>query len=71
MTVKEYFQKLQQHDWFYDYSDDHRVWQRGVNSRDELYRAFSIDEKFKVMYNDYYAYIGGKRDTQPKLEDYQ
>jgi tRNA G26 N,N-dimethylase Trm1 len=22
-------EKLQQHDWYYQYSDDHRVWKRG------------------------------------------
>lgn len=27
---------LQTHDWFFDYSDDHRVWKRGVEERKEI-----------------------------------
>ena len=27
--LKEYYQQLTWHDWFYEYSDDHSVWRRG------------------------------------------
>jgi hypothetical protein len=27
---------LQFHDWYYDYSDDHRVWKRGTAERDAI-----------------------------------
>lgn len=27
---------LATHDWYFDYSDDHSVWQRGVNERKEI-----------------------------------
>jgi hypothetical protein len=29
-------QLLASHDWYYDYSDDHRVWRRGVAQRDAI-----------------------------------
>ena len=32
------FQRLKNHDWYYGYSDDHRVWQRGRQRQQELIR---------------------------------
>lgn len=37
-------QKCQSHDWFYNYSDDHRVWQRGKDER------HVIDELLKKLF---------------------
>lgn len=34
--MEEYIQKLLSHDWFYEYSDDHKVWKKGVNQRGEI-----------------------------------
>ena len=33
---------LKTHDWYYEYSDDHRVWQRGRDERDEIRRQIDI-----------------------------
>lgn len=30
---EQYEALLKAHDWFYEYSDDHRVWQAGVTER--------------------------------------
>lgn len=35
-TIELYREKLAFHDWTYEYSDDHRVWQKGTQQRDEL-----------------------------------
>jgi len=35
-ALDEFERALQQHDWYYDYSDDSRVWRRGNNQRIEL-----------------------------------
>ena len=32
MERAEFGKKLKQHDWYYGYSDDHRVWTRGRNA---------------------------------------
>jgi hypothetical protein len=29
LTVEEYSKVLEEHDWYFSYSDDHRVWKRG------------------------------------------
>ncbi|HEX2753296.1 MAG TPA: hypothetical protein VHP34_09415 [Alphaproteobacteria bacterium] len=33
---ENYRKLLRAHDWYYDYSDDHSVWKRGVAARDTL-----------------------------------
>lgn len=34
--LTEFTNDLKSHDWFYDYSDDHSVWNRGRNERKQL-----------------------------------
>lgn len=29
MTLDEYIQALKKHDWYFEWSDDHRMWQAG------------------------------------------
>ena len=36
MDQIEYFKKLQSHDWYYDYSDDNRVWEKGRRESQRL-----------------------------------
>ena len=39
MERAEFGTKLRQHDWYYAYSDDHRVWTRGRNQMQALRTA--------------------------------
>lgn len=39
MTLAEYTAALQTCDWFYAYSDDHSVWQRGEEAMQQLRAA--------------------------------
>ena len=32
MDLVEYFKELQRHDWYYEYSDDHKGWEKGKNN---------------------------------------
>ena len=58
-------------DWWYDYSDDHRVWTRGVNDEKELERlAESLGESGKEMFFKFrYDYKMGKIE-RPQLSDF-
>ena len=51
--MQDYVQKLKSHDWTYDYSDDHRVWQKGSAERDELHRLADILDPDHKMWNKY------------------
>lgn len=52
-AMDDYITKLKRHDWSYDYSDDHSVWQRGFAERDAIRNLQKvIDPDFEV-YNKY------------------
>ena len=40
-AIEMFEQMLGEHDWYYDYSDDHRVWQKGRTAYDVLLRKYS------------------------------
>ena len=50
---------LKTHDWYYRYSDDHRVWSKGREQADEIQRQLSIccglglDAIAQELYNKY------------------
>jgi len=37
-TLAQFEAALAEHDWYFDYSDDYSVWQRGIRQHDELLR---------------------------------
>ena len=48
MSLFEFYRLLQRHDWSYNYSDDHRVWQKGMdeaNMIQHILKGNSRDEK--------------------------
>lgn len=44
MKLVEFIELLQRHDWYYQYSDDHRVWQRGQSQWNRI-RAIREENK--------------------------
>ena len=51
--MQDYVQKLKSHDWTYEYSDDHRYWQKGSAERDELHRLADILDPDHKIWNKY------------------
>ena len=48
-TIEQYRQALQSHDWFYDCTEDPRVYRRGAEKRQELYAMqYQLDRNFKI-----------------------
>jgi hypothetical protein len=41
MTLEKLETMLNSHDWFYDFSDDHRAWERGRSQRVEIEEAIA------------------------------
>lgn len=53
MTEQQYRDKLQHHDWYYNYSDDASVWRKGFEADKELQAAQkSLDPDYKI-WNEY------------------
>lgn len=50
---QRYIQELKLHDWYYDMSDDHRVWVKGKNQRHDLGKLqIEVDPNFEI-WNQY------------------
>ena len=52
-TPEDFLEILNKHDWYYDYSDDHRVWTRGHDNWKLICRIREKDEMFEKIYQAY------------------
>lgn len=62
----QYVQKLSAHDWYFDYSDDHRVWSRGNEKSKELQSKAKSDPVYKGAYE---AYVAFNNSTELKTRE--
>lgn len=71
-TLNEYYDELEQHDWFFEYSDDNRVWRAGVNNRNKLIEMSKESEEHKTLYDGFYRFhfsgpsFGTIKNIKPK-----
>ena len=59
MTLQEFYDLLKRHDWTYNYSDDHRVWQKGLDESKMIQHILmgnSKDLRFRKLYDEYQAW---------------
>src|SRR3954467_12099314 len=67
MSIEEFFQACQRHDWTYEYSDDHSVWERGRRSKAALESGASEDPVKATILHDFRAYVfSGESFGKPK-----
>ena len=72
-AMDDYIAKLKAHDWTYDYSDDHRVWQRGSKEADEIRSLGDIldpDRKLYKQYSPFYEAIQEKLGKDDDMGDW-
>lgn len=69
MNLQDYYDLLEQHDWYYIFSDDHKVYEKGKSNQDKLVDlAEENGPKFKELYKafgDHY-FSGKPWDTEQK-----
>ena len=75
MDPAEFFKLLEQHDWYYQYSDDHRAWSKGNDQSKRLQAIIQEDSQMTRMYLAYSDYMFRPREQRenmerPKLEDF-
>ena len=65
--LKEYYRQLTFHDWFYEYSDDHSVWQRGSDKERQLMSDARKDKRAEQLFEAYrnYMFKGGDKPEAP------
>ena len=67
---RNYYLKLAYADWFYEYSDDHRVYCKG---RDEVYalmREANKDNVKRRMYDEFSKWKNLRREDKPTLKEF-
>ena len=76
MNTTEFFELLESHDWYYEYSDDHKAWTKGSIERKTIQAIIQEDPLYTKMYlamSDYMFKPLEEREglAKPKLEDYR
>lgn len=51
MTIPEFFDACQGHDWYYNATDDHGVWLAGCKREDQLLAEAKADPAKQVIYD--------------------
>ena len=54
ITLRDFWHLLSEHDWSFQYSDDHRQWDRGRQQRDEIKRVLKFQEGKSTEYHSLY-----------------
>ena len=68
MEASEFFSLLEKHDWFYQYSDDHRAWEKGSTESKRLQAIIQENDMFTRMYLTYSDYMFKPLDEREGLE---
>ena len=69
MNIEQFFKEASQHDWFYDYSDDHRVWREGSDNQQRLYNIAEGNETKMQIMSAFRSYVRGNRE-RPTLDEF-
>lgn len=67
--MDEYIKTLKTHDWFYDRSDDHRVWKKGQEVRAQLNRMQKALDPAGLIWNQHCPPEYIMRVTQKRLDE--
>lgn len=72
MTLREFWDMLNRHDWYYQFSDDHRQWSEGNKNDSQIKLLSDISSDHKKLYEGFCKhYFGGetfKKPESPKPE---
>ena len=59
MTLQEWYDHLNRHDWTFQYSDDHKYWLKGKASLDIIHNTldFCEDPQYRDLYDRFIVFI--------------
>ena len=67
MGIKEFYNELENHDWFYHFSDDHGAWCAGVANENRLRKIAEESPEHKKLFYDFGKhYFSGESFGKPK-----
>ena len=66
MTLNEFYTVLANHDWYYQYSDDHRVWRNGQSNFDRIRMLSKESPEHTKLLEEYSSYVFRDADKPAK-----
>jgi len=63
ITLEEYWDQLNSHDWQYEFTDDHSVWLAGNVSREKLLSNRHKSIEHTKLYDKFHLWAFGKDST--------
>jgi hypothetical protein len=69
--LEEFYTMLEGHDWYFDYSDDHRAWDKGRKERYAIQAKMQENDKLRKLWEAYADYIWKRTDEKPNIDDYR
>jgi hypothetical protein len=68
-SLKELYELLKKHDWYYEYSDDFTVWRKGHRNKTLINTMCNKSKEHEKLYWDYRNYVFGQdKEKYPKPE---
>lgn len=68
-AIREYYNELNSHDWWYEYSDDFSVYRKGNDRENFLRNKSSLNNEHFVLYHTFMNWKNGKRE-RPVIEEF-
>jgi len=70
MSLTEFYDLLEGHDWYYEYSDDYSVWSAG-HKKQKAIELIAIQNKgrYKLLYDAYSTHIFNHTDKPPRPKE--
>lgn len=73
-TLQTFFKTLENFDWFYSFSDDHRTWAKGEKTFETLRREAHTDPTKLTMWGHWINFmndhVAGRPAQRPELSDF-
>jgi len=67
MTLLEFYDALNSHDWYFEFSDDHRIWRAGRAYLDRLEVAARESKQHQILFDAFAKhYFSGEPWKTPK-----
>ena len=67
-ALNEFYNMLSSHDWYYQYSDDHRVWRNGQDQYDKITTIATESLDHHLLFEGFAKYIFKDGDKPAKPE---
>lgn len=71
MDSHTYFGLCANHDWFFNYSDDNSVYNRGLRESQTLMKYLKMDVKYHAIYDAWRNHIHWGVEPKPDFKDFE